>query len=286
MDDAVYCRLRIKEIFHTLPPKERIVAEFILNSPNDVIHMSMEELARSCGVSLSAIGRLAKNLGYGGFKEMIRLLSNELALESQQGEMKYQEIHPGDPVPEIFRNMCLCEIEAIQNTISVMDIQQLELAVDLLCKAQRIDFYGVGASGLVAEDAHLKFLRINKPTACSSDPHTQRLTIASLQPNDVAVLISYSGETNDILHLAHQLKELNIPIISLTRSSKNTLADLANIHLFSSSTESLIRSGTMTSRISQMVVVDALYTAVCSRMYDQVKPYLDKTQHLSSKWSR
>ncbi len=286
MDASLPCRLRIKESFHTLPPKEKRIAEFVLQSPEAVIHMSMEELARSCGVSLSAIVRLAKNLGYAGFKEMVRMLSNELALESRQGEMQYQEIHPGDPVEKIFRNMCLCEISAIQNTLSVMDIQQLEAAVDLLCRANRVDFYGVGSSGLVAEDAHTKFLRINKYTACSSDPHNQRLMIAGLKPGDAAVLISYSGETRDILLLARQLKEMGVLFISLTRTGKNTLAGLADVRLYSSSTESLIRSGAMTSRIGQMAVVDAVYTAVCSRMYDEVKPYLDKTQELSSKWAR
>ena len=110
--------------------------------------------------------------------------------------------------------------------------------------------------------------------------------IAGLKPGDAAVLISYSGETRDILLLARQLKEMGVPFISLTRTGKNTLAGLADVRLYSSSTESLIRSGAMTSRIGQMAVVDAVYTAVCSRMYDEVKPYLDKTQELSSKWAR
>ena len=78
MDASLPCRLRIKESFHTLPPKEKRIAEFVLQSPEAVIHMSMEELARSCGVSLSAIVRLAKNLGYAGFKEMVRFLPGDV----------------------------------------------------------------------------------------------------------------------------------------------------------------------------------------------------------------
>ncbi len=280
------CRLRMKEKLHALAPKEKRIAEFILQAPENVIHMSMEELAGHCSTSLSAIVRLAKSLGYSGFKEMIRMLSNELVLESQQDDLSYQEIRPGDPAREIFRNMCLSEIEAIQNTISVMDLDQFDKAVELLCRAKRIDFYGVGTSGLVAEDARNKFLRINKYVVSSPDPHTQWLTSSSLTEQDAAVLISYSGETNDMILLARQLREMKVPFITLTRTGKNALAGLGDIWLYSSSTESLIRSGAMTSRIGQMVVVDALYTAVCSRLYTTIKPNLDRTQKLSFRWSR
>ena len=280
------CRLKMREMLHALAPKEKQIAEFILQNPQQVVHMSLEELAGNCNTSLSAIVRLAKSLGYSGFKEMIRKLSNELALESQQDALSYQEIHPGDPPKEIFRNMCLSEIAAIQNTMSVMDPDQFEKAVELLCGARRIDFYGVGTSGVVADDARNKFLRINKYTISSPDPHTQWLTSSSLTEQDAVVLISYSGETNDILLLARQIRDMKVPIITMTRTGKNSLAELGDIRLFSSSTESLIRTGAMTSRIGQMVVIDALYTAVCSRLYKTVKPYLDRTQILSSKWAR
>ena len=286
MTDSPGCCLRIKENMHKLPPKEKIIAEYILQNPEAIVNMSIDSLANACGTSLSAITRLAKSLNFSGFKEMVRALSSELVLNNQKKESEYKEIHLGDPVREIFRDMCLREIEAIQNTMSIMDIDQLEKAVDLLCKAKRIDFYGVGSSGLVAEDASSKFLRINKIAIGSSDVHLQRLRIMSLTPEDVAVLISYSGETNDILILAKLLNERNIPIITITRSSKNTLASLGEINLFGSSTESLIRSGAMTSRISQLVIIDSLYTAVCSRLFDEVKPYLDETQKVSSELSR
>ena len=286
MIDTPGCCLRIKETMHKLPPKEKRIAEFILQQPENVINMSMDDVAKACDTSLSAITRLAKSLNYNGFKEMLREISNEIALKSKNEDLEYKEIHLGDPVSEIFRDMCLREIEAIQNTMSVMDMKQRETAVDMLCKAKRIDFYGVGSSGIVAEDAGSKFLRINKYVITSSDAHVQRLTIESLTPEDVAVLISYSGETNDIIVLAKLLKEMNVPIITITRSSKNTLASMGDVKLYGSSTESLIRSGPMTSRIGQLVIVDSLYTAVCSRMFDEVKPYLDRSQRIMNELAR
>ena len=269
MDASLPCRLRIKESFHTLPPKEKRIAEFVLQSPEAVIHMSMEELARSCGVSLSAIVRLAKNLGYAGFKEMVRMLSNELALESRQGEMQYQEIHPGDPVEKIFRNMCLCEISAIQNTLSVMDIQQLEAAVDLLCRANRVDFYGVGSSGLVAEDAHTKFLRINKYTACSSDPHNQRLMIAGLKPGDAAVLISYSGATRDLLEALAVAREQRARIILVTRFARSPGAEYADLVLCCGSNEGPLQLSSVPAKLAQLFLLDVLFSEYCRQDLDR-----------------
>lgn len=275
------CCLRLKESYASLSPKEQLVASFILEYPSEVVNMSIEELAVSCNTSTSSVVRLCKSMGYSGYKELCRMLSTDLALGSQ--EITYTDVRPGDSLDSIVRNVCMSSMRAIENTMTMLEGEELGRAVDALCAARRIDFYGVGTSGTVALDAHNKFLRINKLSIASADPHVQILSATSLKPGDVAVLISYTGETRDILETHDIVRQTGATTITLTRYGKNSLSDKADIRLFSSSSETMTRSGATGSRIGQLTVVDVLYTAVASRLYDEVKPYLDKTRLTSGR---
>ena len=275
------CCLGVKEMIESLSPKEKQIAQFIIDYPEEVVEMSIEELAKVCRASVSSVVRLCKSLGYSGFKELCRALSGDLAAASSA--ISYQHIRPGDSPASVFRNICLSNMKAIENTLMMMDEEAVSQAVGLLCQAQRIDFYGMGTSALVALDAHNKFLRTGKVVMANADFHVQLLSATSLKKGDVAVLISYSGETFDTLNLAAQIKHTGCSIITITSYGKNSLSEYADVRLHSLSTETYIRSGAMSSRIAQMTVIDALYSAVCSSMYDQVKPYLDKTRLAVSK---
>jgi DNA-binding MurR/RpiR family transcriptional regulator len=202
---------------------------------------------------------------------------------NQNKEATYQDIRPGDSVESIVRSVCASHIQSIENTLSVLEMSELEKAVKVIASADRIDFYGIGTSGLVAMDAHNKFVRIGKLSISSADPHQQILTAALLKENDVAVLISYMGDTKDILELADVVKHTPATLISLTRYSKNELREKADIRLYCSSSELPVRIGNMASRIGSMTVIDTLYTAVTSSLYPEVKGYLDKTQRVSAR---
>ena len=273
--------LRIKEAMQSLAPKERRVAGFILDFPEEVIGMSIDELAAACSTSTASVVRLCKSVGYSGYKEFCRVLGADL--EGQKSAIVYEEIHPGDSLEAIVSNVGKSDMKAIEATLSLIDLEQLGLAIDALCAATRVDFYGAGSSGLVAMDASNKFLRINKFTISHSDPHEQILSATSLRPGDVAVLFSYSGDTRDTIETCEIVKSTGATVVTVTRFGKNELSDMADIKLFTSSAESMIRSGAMGSRIGQLTMVDILYTAVSSRLYDQVKPYLDKTRLTSQR---
>lgn len=276
------CCLRIKELMSTLTPKERQIATFILDFPNEVVNMSIEELASACGTSTSSVVRLCKSANYSGYKELCRALSADLA-SNQNESITYMDVRPGDSIDSIVRNVCMSNMKSIENTMSILNIGDLDKAVDTIARAARVDFYGIGTSGTVAMDAHNKFLRINKISMSSVDPHEQILSATTLKKGDVAVLISYTGDTKDILETADIIKQTEATVISITRYTKNRLSERADIRLYSSSSETMMRSAAMGSRIGQLTIIDILYTAVTSREYEKVKKYLDKTRLVSSR---
>ncbi len=271
------CYLGIKERLNDLSPSGKQIALYILGHPEKVSKMSLEDMAKSCNTSVSSVVRLCKTLGYAGYKELCRVLAADLALANS--ETPYQEIRPGDSPVSVFRNTCLSSIHAIENTMTMQDEEQITRAVNLICGANRIDFYGIGTSGLVALDAHNKFLRMGKTGMASFDFHVQLLSAITLKPGNVAVLISYSGETADMIRLLNRIRDTGCTIITITSYGENSLNKQADVRLYTLSTESsYIRSGAMSSRISQMAIIDALFTGVCSIRYNDVRENLDKSQ--------
>ena len=254
------CCVRLKEAMNTFSPMEQQVAAYIINFPAEIPDMSIEELAKACNTSVSSVVRLCKSAKYNGYKDFLRALSTDLAI-NQNKDITYRDIKPGDTVESIAKNVCMNHIQTIENTLSVLEIAELQKAVDAISKAKRVDFYGTGISGLVAIDAHNKFVRIGMISMSSNDPHQQFLTATLLDKNDVAVLISYSGDTKDIVELADIIKRTPATLISITRYSKNELSQKADIRLYCSSSELLVRSGPMDSRIGTMTVIDVLYSS-------------------------
>ena len=277
------CCLRIKELMNSLAPKEQQIARYILDHPTEVVKMSIKELAEGVGTSVSSVVRLCKSAGYAGYKEFCRILATDLALNDKMQTITYSDVRPGDSIESIINSVCSSNIRSIENTGAMISSEDLGQVVELICNANRVDFYGVGSSGLIAMDAHNKFIRIRKLSLSCTDPHEQCLTAASLRKGDVAVLISYSGDTKDILETADVVRQTEATLVSVTRYGKTALSQKADISLYSSTSENMIRSGVMGQRIGQLTLIDILYTAVVSRQYNEVRASLDETLMLSAR---
>ena len=121
----------------------------------------------------------------------------------------------------------------------------------------------------MANDAYLKFLRIDKPCSCCEDIHSQYVIARNSKPNDVAIVISYSGRTEEIVRCAEYLKAQGTPIIAITRFELSPISRMAACCLNVMASEELYRSGAMSSRIAQLNMIDILYTACINRNISQ-----------------
>ena len=272
------CLVRLKEMVDSLPTAERKIANVALSYPKNVIDMQIDELASSCGVSTSSIVRLCKRMGYTGYKDFSRSISVDLALERTDAE--YQDIPIGADLETIARHVCKSNIKAIENTLALLNMTELNRAIEAMCISKRIDFYGAGNSAQVAHDSCNKFLRLDKICLTDYSPHDQLLSASTLRQGDVAVFISYTGETQDTIGVMNVANEMGATTVSITKYGPNQLSEKAEIKLYADSTETLLRSSAMSSRISMLTIIDVLFTAVASRSYDKIKPFLDKTKHI------
>lgn len=273
------CIIRMKEMINSLSPKERVVAAYIVENPTEIVNLSLEELAQKSNTSISSVVRLCKSMGYSGYKQLCMMVNSDNALEAQN-QIIYTDLRIGDDMPSVIGSVGMTDIRSIENTMKLLDAKQMEEAARAIIAAPRVDFYGLGSSGIVALDAQNKFLRINKISMGSEDAHLQILEAATLKPGDVALLISYSGETTDLIETAKVARASGATCICITSYGKNTLSSICDFKLCCASSETFIRSGAMGSRISQLAIIDMLYCAVTSWEYDKVKDSLDRTRVL------
>ncbi|MCM3784596.1 MurR/RpiR family transcriptional regulator [Neobacillus mesonae] len=268
--------VRLKEFYETLNPSERKIAAYILQQPSEIIELSVAELAAKSGASQAAIIRLCKTIGFKGYQDLKLKVAGDLQEADEQAG--YQEIRPNDSVSAMIRSVSNNNIQSIRDTLKIMDEAMVERAVSLMDQARRIYFFGVGASNLIAMDAQQKFLRINKMSFSFADPHQQLTSAVTMTEEDVAVCISYSGETAEVLRAAEIVRERGAEVISMTKYGHSKLSKLATVPLYTSSTENEIRSGAMGSRITQLNLIDILYLCVASKNYEQSVKYLEESR--------
>lgn len=273
--------LKLKEAINDLKPSEKKIVQFILNKPEEAVGLFIGDLAERCNTSKASVIRLCRALQFEGYRDFAIALAADVASQKPDGET-YTDIRIGDDLETIIKNVCHNTKKSIDDTLKVLNSKEVERAIHAVHKAKRIDFYGVGASGLIAQDAQQKFVRINKYASAYADPHLQMTVAANLSRNDVAVVISYSGETEEVIDTVKIAKESGATIISITKYGMNTLSELSDIRLFLSSPETTMRSGAMGSRIAQLTIIDILFTGVAGLEFPTIKKYLDRTKDVTS----
>jgi DNA-binding MurR/RpiR family transcriptional regulator len=271
--------IKIKEILQNLSPSEKKVAQYIVDNPADISHLSIGELAEKSGSSEATVVRLCKLLGFNGYKDFKISITKDIAYMSMEDEgEQYTDVEPGDDLKLIIQNISYNNKKSIDNTLEIISYKAIEEAVEAIASADRIEFYGVGASYIIAFDAVQKFSRINKIALSYPDPHLQIASAANLKKGDVAIAISYSGETKDTYDSITVAKESGAKTISITKFGQSSISDICDINLFVSAPEISIRSGAMSSRIAQLNVIDILFAGVASRHFEKIKKHLSKTR--------
>lgn len=276
---------RLKESFLALNPSEQIAAKYIMEHPKKMIKMTVSELAQFSGSSRSAIIRLCKTIGFKSYQELKISIAGDLNPAHVNGDA-YKEINPGSDFRTIAESVSNNHIFSINETLKILDIEKMKMALEWMKKARRIDFYGAGASQLVARDAQSKFMRISKPCTAYADSHLQLTSAVTLSEEDVAFAFSYSGETSQVLTCIKTAKEAGAKTIAITRYGNNSLKQLADLTIEIASSESDIRSAATSSRIVQLTVIDIIYLAIAGCQYQSSLTYLQRSQNVLQKGFR
>ena len=271
------CIFKIKEGFNSFTNTERKLAEYILKNKDEVISLSAQDLSDKADISPAAVVRFSKTLGYKGFTA----LKVDLAKDRDEKENDTSVlINEDDTIKDIIRKVKVSNISSIEETIELMNIDTIKNAIEAIIKAKRIYLFGIGASGLVAMDLQQKLLRINKSTLYQMDPHAQISSAVHIEKGDIAIGISYSGETKEVNFPLKLAKENGAETIAITRYNKNSLSKIADYTIYLPNYEEELRIGAITSRIDALTIIDILYLGIAKNDFGKTKEYIKTTRDI------
>ena len=268
--------LKLREVKNDLSIKELEVAQYIISHSQAVKNMSIQTLAKLNYVSTSTILRLCNKLGYSGFSDFkVDLISS--SPQKFSTDILQDDINLNDTLEDVNRKVQAMEKSSIDDTHSIVNLNALDNAIDLIIASNKIVIFGVGSSGLVGKELEYQLIKIKKDVNCHFDSHISRSIVSTLGKNDLIIIISHSGETPECVELLKLAESLKVPSIAITKMGQSQISLLANIVLHTTSMEHASRLIPIRSKISQISVMNMLLTNLFIRKYD--KHLLEQTQN-------
>ncbi len=253
--------LRYKD---NLSLSEKAVLDYLIEHKSTIKDFTVETIAKRAYTSPASVVRMCQKLGYKGFKDFkIDFILANAKIEIPENK-EYEDV-----VLNKDRNCGRTAIEnnirVLEDTLRLYDEETIQKAAEIIMNARKILIFGKGSSYLVCKDLEMKLRRINKFCIAQGESHDQLVDASFINQKDVIVFISNSGKTQEIISAALVASENKANIISIVKFGSSMLSELSDVVLFTSSFEGEFRSAAMTSRISQMCMVDALF-AKCAHI--------------------
>jgi RpiR family transcriptional regulator, carbohydrate utilization regulator len=269
---------RVHAALPALPPAEQRVAKLVLADARSFASLPVSELAERAHVSKPTVVRFCRSVGYDGLADF----KLKLAGTVNEGvpfvhRAVDEDDKPGDIIVKVIDN-AVSALLAYRNDAAG---HAFERAIEALAHAgrsgRRIEFYGVGNSGIVAQDAQHKFFRLGVSAAAVADGHVQVMSATMLQPGDCVVIVSNSGRSRDLLDAAEIARRKGATTIVITASGSplaRTATSAQQILLAADHPEDYDRYSPMVSRLLHLVIIDILTTGVALKLGVELRPML------------
>jgi len=274
---------RLRAILPGLSPAETRIARIIEADPSGAAALTVNKLADRAATSAATVVRAARSLGFEGYPQLrLALAAHGGSLQSDVGVPLGADIVEGDPPGVVLAKLAAFEAEQIRATAELVDPAALERVVALIGTARRIDVYGIGASGLVAQDLTAKLCRIGVNCRAFTEHDAAMVSACLLGPLDLAIGVSHSGENPGTVTPLTLAREAGAATAAITGATRSALARQAQHVLVTAGREFGFRSAAMASRTGQLLVVDGIFIGVAQarpgallalqRTYDALSP--------------
>ena len=273
--------LQIRLMYDKMGKAEKKVADWIFENPGKIISLSIVELAELCKCSEATIVRFSKRLGLGGYQEL------KISLASEGGDpVVSTHISGTDTAFEIYQKVCNDIYISLEKTKKSLNEKYIDEASKKLCAANKIAIFGLGNSSPIALDASHKFMRAGLNAVAYTDNHMQVIAASHLTEKDIAIGISHSGSSKDIVDALKVAKEHGATTITITNAGKSPILKQSDIVLSTSSDETQYNILALNSRIAQLAIIDTLYFYIVFNRSEDALNSIKETEHslLSKKY--
>ncbi|KEZ48794.1 transcriptional regulator [Metabacillus indicus LMG 22858] len=244
--------------YPSLTKSEQKVAVYVLEHMDQILYFSVTDLADAAEVGDTTVLRFCRKIGTKGYQEFKLAIAKDLSQQEQEEDS-------GEQPNGLITSIAAHTKQVIDETVQLLDEKKLEEALVLLSEAKSVHFFGVGTSGLTAQDAKNRFLRIGRRTDAIIDPHIQAMTAATLTEEDLVIGLSVSGSTKDTLESLKIASDNGAKVIAVTYYARSPITRLADCVLISGGKESPLEGGSLGAKISQLFVIDLLCTGLALR---------------------
>ena len=264
---------RIRMLLPELTRSEARVAELMLRSASGD-PLPLKQVAADAEISEAMVVKTAKRLGFSGFRELRSALS---AYKQQPNVDLHEDLGEHDSAEVIVQKVFRTAIQALEETLAILDMDGFRRAADLIHSARQREFYGLGGSAQIARDVAHKFLRIGIRASVFDDTHMMAMSAALLEQGDIVVAFSHSGRTTGVLEATQIARSKGANVIALTNYESSPLAEIADVVLCSTALGSPLTSENAAARIAQLNIMDAIFMAVAQKSYSSAEENLSRT---------
>lgn len=273
VDSALAIGARIKMSLSQLNPTERRITEWLITKGNICHETSLREVASALDVSEPLLVKVAKKVGFSGFREMrSALLSYFDSLPYERDE----EITENDSLDTVLDKVFSNSIQVLKEARAVADPSTIGKAARLIFNASRVIIFGVGGSASVGMDFEHKLLRIGIISHAYSDFHLMLMAASQLNENDVVIAISQSGETREMLNATNTASQRKAKVICITNDNGSALSQCSDLSIFSPAMSGPLLGQNAVARIVQLNLLDSLFIAILLEDYQGNKTKLSQ----------
>lgn len=247
--------MRIRHLGDALPPTARRIATYFEEHADEVIRMSITEVAEQTGASEGSIVGLCRRLGVSGFQELKILLSRDLV---EPMRMIHEDLRPSDTVTDVAEHVFAAHIASLQETQKLLSQKTLGRAVEIVRAARRVEVYGIGSASPIAQDLGYRLLQLGYDVKPVTDSHIQAVSAAMADSGTAVVTVSHSGSTRETVLATELAKKAGARTIGITRMGKSPLARHCDVVLHTIANETRYRPEAMSSRVAQLAIIDTL----------------------------
>jgi RpiR family carbohydrate utilization transcriptional regulator len=265
--------LTIRGLLPSLTAGEKKIGNYVLRYPEEVVKLSITELAEACDVSDATIFRFCRKVGTEGYQDFKIALAKESV---SPGSLVYADVIPEDSLLTMAEKIVEANVKALRDTLKVLEVEALDRALNAILAANWVEIYAVGGSGVAARELQFKLMQLGIKANAFIDSQMQFISASLLSDRDVGIAISHSGTKRHTVEALKLAQASGATTICITSHLASPVAEAADIKLYTSAWENLVHDDSPSVRNAQLALIDVIYKGLVMRAPQRTRTSLSK----------
>ncbi|CZR97628.1 MULTISPECIES: MurR/RpiR family transcriptional regulator [unclassified Clostridioides] len=247
---------------------DKLLITYIKENIEDVFYKPISQIAKESNIGEATITRFVKKMNFSGLQDFKVTLAQEISTMNKKNIIN-KNIQNDEPALDTAKKLLNSNVTTLENTVEIINSTDVHNCARLIINAKKIYFIGIGYSGIIAQDSNYKFMRIGLNCVSFDSSHTMIMMSSIMEEGDLIVAISHSGETEEIIKTVKLARDNNAKIISITENKNSELKDISDVHLSYVSGETVLETGSISSKLAQFFIIDLVYTQVVKELSNE-----------------